>query len=292
MTCTDCPLCHPVPQAGTYTPWVPDAAHTGPVATQPGADRPTGYTTFQPAPGEPARPLKPPAGCGFGFPTDGGTTWQPHPTPESEERPWWSPEPLGLDLTASRKAEREARKADKEADREARKARKAARPRPAKTTRHTLRWALIGVGALTVIGATGFVAAGRLPSSSDAARITSGGSGTPTPTATHAPRPVSTTAMGDVTLAAGTNLTGPDTAGGYTSHFTIINSSPKRSDYRINLSLESKDRTTQFATAVVTDVNVEPGQTARVDAVFKTSGAVDGDAKTRVITVRRTTSTP
>lgn len=65
-------------------------------------------------------------------------------------------------------------------------------------------------------------------------------------------------ASGDVTVV---RLADPDVLGFRTAEVKITNNSSKRSNYLVELSLESTDGRTQYDTAVATAQNVDPGQT-------------------------------
>jgi len=91
-------------------------------------------------------------------------------------------------------------------------------------------------------------------------------------------------ASGDVTL-------GPikkSEFGGVTVVVMAKNSSPKRSNYAVDLAAESPDGKTQYATTLAYIENVEPGQTAKDEAAFIED--IPANAKVVVQTVERTSA--
>lgn len=96
-------------------------------------------------------------------------------------------------------------------------------------------------------------------------------------------------ASADVKFAPG-RIDGPDEIGDYTANLIITNHSSQRSDYFVDLTLESVDGKIQFDTSVAAASSVEPGQVAHVSAVFMPSGTVSGNVQARITDVQRTAS--
>ncbi len=93
-------------------------------------------------------------------------------------------------------------------------------------------------------------------------------------------------ASGDVTVV---KLGDTDALGFKKAELKITNNSSKRSNYLIELSLESADGKTQYDTAAVTASNVEPGQTTGGNVLpFTKSKSAPADAVVKVKTVSRT----
>jgi hypothetical protein len=93
-------------------------------------------------------------------------------------------------------------------------------------------------------------------------------------------------ASGDVTDV---QIGSPDILGLRSVTLQVTNHSSKRSDYVIDLSVESADGATQYDTTTALVNNVEPGQTANPDA-FPLTKRIPDDAVVKVKTVERTAS--
>jgi ABC-type Na+ efflux pump permease subunit len=96
----------------------------------------------------------------------------------------------------------------------------------------------------------------------------------------------SANASADVTNAV---LGEPDAIGFRTVTMNVTNNSSKRSNYLIDLSIESADGTTQYDTTVALVNNLEPGQTTSADALSTTKDIPVGAIVT-IKTVSRTAS--
>jgi hypothetical protein len=96
----------------------------------------------------------------------------------------------------------------------------------------------------------------------------------------------SQSAVGDVKIAPWKR----DSALGIvTAKVTVTNHSHKRSDYIVDLTLESADGLTQFSTAPVLVSGLNPGQATVQDAdFFSATSLVPADAVVRVQTIERT----
>ena len=68
-----------------------------------------------------------------------------------------------------------------------------------------------------------------------------------------------------------------------------MNNSSERSNYLIDLSIESPDGTTQYDTSFAAVNNLEPGQTTTVDAISITK-TIPADAIVKIKTVSRLAS--
>jgi hypothetical protein len=94
-------------------------------------------------------------------------------------------------------------------------------------------------------------------------------------------------ASGDVTLAAKPTK---DDAGMVHMAVSFHNTSSKRSDYYVDLALQSADGKTQYDTTIATAENVEAGQNAHDDAVFLEGDNAPAGAVVVVKSVQRTAS--
>jgi hypothetical protein len=88
---------------------------------------------------------------------------------------------------------------------------------------------------------------------------------------------------------SGAVLGQPDAIGFRTVMLTVTNNSSKRSNYMIDLSIESPDGTTQYDTSFASVNNLEPGQTTNVDAL-STTRDIPVDAIVTIKTVSRLAS--
>jgi hypothetical protein len=88
---------------------------------------------------------------------------------------------------------------------------------------------------------------------------------------------------------SGAVLGQPDAIGFRTVMLTVTNNSSKRSNYMIDLSIESPDGTTQYDTSFASVNNLEPGQTTTVDALSITK-TIPADAVVKIKTVSRLAS--
>jgi hypothetical protein len=100
------------------------------------------------------------------------------------------------------------------------------------------------------------------------------------------------TGLGSKDASKDIKLGNPDASDGFAIKVpvTATNSSSKRSDYLVDLSLESVDGKTQYDTATAFLENVEPGQTASDDAIFIKLSKLPAGAQIVVKTVQRTAS--
>ncbi len=93
-------------------------------------------------------------------------------------------------------------------------------------------------------------------------------------------------ASADVT---GATIGQPDAIGFRAVTMTVTNNSSKRSNYLIDLSIESPDGATQYDTSIASVNNLEPGQTAAVTGLPITK-EVPADAIVTIKTVTRLAS--
>jgi hypothetical protein len=93
-------------------------------------------------------------------------------------------------------------------------------------------------------------------------------------------------ASADVT---GATLGQPDAIGFRSVTMTVTNNSSKRSNYLIDLSIESPDGATQYDTTFASVQNLEPGQTTTADALSTTKD-VPANAVVTIKTVSRLAS--
>lgn len=173
----------------------------------------------------------------------------------------------------------------------------------AKKRRKKWPWVVAIIGVLVVIGAIASAASPKndtakpapVASSPTPVRRTSQ-SVTSTPKTTAKPAPTtsqssisrglgSKDASGDVTI-------GKPTSDGYTvtAPVTVTNHSSKRSDYFIDISLESKDGKTQYDTTTVFSESVEPGQTAKEDGTFFKATSIPSGAVVVAKSIQRSPS--
>ena len=109
---------------------------------------------------------------------------------------------------------------------------------------------------------------------------------TNSPTPTVAKGIGSADASGDV---SGAVLGQPDTIGFRAVTLTVTNHSSKRSNYIIEMAIESPDGKTQYDTSMAAVNNLEPGQTT-TPAAFPITKTVPSDAVVNVKTVTRLAS--
>ena len=89
----------------------------------------------------------------------------------------------------------------------------------------------------------------------------------------------------DVTLGP---VQAPDSIGVRYEKVTVVNHSSKRSDYMIDVAVQSTDGKTQYATGTALINNVDPGQTASDQVMF--TSHIPAGAKAVLKTVERTAS--
>jgi hypothetical protein len=92
-------------------------------------------------------------------------------------------------------------------------------------------------------------------------------------------------AVGDVKLDP---VQAPDTIGVRYEKITVVNHSSKRSDYMIEVAVQSADGKTQYDTGTTLISNVDPGQTASDQVMF--TKHIPAGAKVVLKTVERTAS--
>ncbi len=88
---------------------------------------------------------------------------------------------------------------------------------------------------------------------------------------------------------SGATLAAPDAIGFRHIEVTVTNNSSKRSNYLIDLSIESANGATQYDTTIASVNNLEPGQTTVADALSVTKD-IPVDAIVKVKTVTRLAS--
>ena len=88
---------------------------------------------------------------------------------------------------------------------------------------------------------------------------------------------------------SGAVLGQPDAIGFRRSPLTVTNNSSKRSNYMIDLSIESPDGATQYDTSFASVNNLEPGQTTTAEA-FSITKTIPADAVVKIKTVSRLAS--
>ena len=89
--------------------------------------------------------------------------------------------------------------------------------------------------------------------------------------------------------ARGAVLGQPDAIGFRAVTVTVTNNSSKRSNYVVDLAIESPDGATQYDTTVASVTDLEPGQTTKVNA-FSITKTIPADAIVTIKTVSRLAS--
>ncbi|HEX2905056.1 MAG TPA: hypothetical protein VHO01_16500 [Jatrophihabitans sp.] len=168
---------------------------------------------------------------------------------------------------------------------------------PPPKKKHTARNVILGgIGALVLIGIIA-AAAGGSKKNDTADSSTVSGTGTIAATAKAsskaAPAPGVSKGLGSKDATGDIKIGQPDASNGFDIEVpvTATNSSSKRSDYMVSLSLESADGKTQYDTASAFLQNVEPGQTAADKAIFIKQSKLPAGAKITVKEVQRLAST-
>ncbi|SDJ41768.1 hypothetical protein SAMN05444157_3273 [Frankineae bacterium MT45] len=155
-------------------------------------------------------------------------------------------------------------------------------PQPPSKKSHKVRNIILGViGVFVLIMVIAAVANGGSKTTPDATTTTSGAPKSSAPSIAH--ELGSKDASGDVTLGK----TSTDEIGYTHAAVTVTNHSSKRSNYIIELSLQSADGKTLYSSTTVPVENLEPGQASPQDAVFLTSTAVPAGAKVVIKSVDR-----
>jgi hypothetical protein len=85
-------------------------------------------------------------------------------------------------------------------------------------------------------------------------------------------------------------ITEADTLGFRQVQITVTNNSSKRSNYYIELSIESPDGATKYDDAIASVSNLDPGQSTTGAAIGFVSDSVPSDAVVKLKTVSRTAS--
>jgi len=137
---------------------------------------------------------------------------------------------------------------------------------------HKLRNTLLGiVGLIVAIAVATSVAGGSKHNDSSNSGVSQG--------------VASQDATGDVKLGP---MQAPDVLGIRYETITVLNHSSKRSDYLIDVAVQSADAKTQYDTGTALINNVDPGQTARDKVMF--TKHIPAGAKIVLKTVERTSS--
>jgi hypothetical protein len=88
---------------------------------------------------------------------------------------------------------------------------------------------------------------------------------------------------------SGAVLGQPDAIGFRAVTVTVTNNSSKRSNYTVDLAIESPDGATQYDTTYASVIDLEPGQTTTVNA-FSITKSIPTDAIVKIKTVSRLAS--
>lgn len=160
-------------------------------------------------------------------------------------------------------------------------------PAPLPKKKHTFRNIVLGaIGAIVLIVIIATAASGSKKDNG-----ANNGNNQPAGTTTSAAPGVSK-GLGSKDASGDIKLGKPDASNGFSIDVPVTakNSSSKRSDYIVSLSLESADGSTQYDTATALLENVEPGQTATDTASFLKQSKLPPGAKIVIKEVQRTAS--
>lgn len=186
-------------------------------------------------------------------------------------------------------------------------------PPPAPKKKRHLGLKIVGglIGLFILIGIIGSIAGGGskdAASDSTTSTVVQASAPRTTPSAqakapsSKAAAPKTTVTTPSTSASIGTGLGTKDASGDVvfgkptsdgafaTAPVKITNHSSKRSDYFIDVSIESADGKTQYDTSTVISQSVEPGQTANEKATFFKTQQVPAGAKLSIKSIQRSES--